>query len=433
MELSQGTKIQKYLKFLEKTQWWKPEQLEDLQNKKLRALIKHAYRNVPYYYKLFKENGLKPDDIKTKEDLQILPFLTKDIIRKNLPDLKARNISKYRFMKHRSSGSTGEPLTFYLDKNAYTSGWAQTFRCWGWAGYKLGDPYVKMMIHRRESSIKKLQDYLMKCTFVCASNINDTTFMKQIDMIRRSKPKIIRGYVSWLYLLADCMKKAETTGIQPKAIMTTGEPLYPNFRKTIESQFNCKIFDGYGGEEIPVSFECEEHEEYHICEETTVAEFIKNNEPVSAGELGDIVLTSLDNYAMPFIRYKIKDLGIPSDSRCNCGRGLSTMKAIVGRDTDIVSTPNGNFLIGMFFVALFEDMDVIDQFQVIQESLYKLTIKLVKKSNFREQDLDHIKKSLRKAVGEEMELNFVFVDEISLAKSGKKRLVISEIPPKFNE
>ena len=158
MELYKGTKIQKYLKWLNKTQWWRQEQLKDLQNKKLRALIKHAYENVPYYHRIFKERGIKPEDIKSIEDLVKLPILTKEVIRKNFNDLQARNISKSEFIACQSSGSTGEPLKYYIDKDTYSLGWAQTFRCWGWAGYKIGDPYVKIMIHPRKSIVKKIGD-----------------------------------------------------------------------------------------------------------------------------------------------------------------------------------------------------------------------------------------------------------------------------------
>jgi len=144
MELSQGTKIQKYLKWLEKTQWWKPSEIKELQNKKLRALIRHAYENVPYYHKLFRKLNLKPDDIKREGDLQKLPILRKEDIRKNFSELLARDFMRWKPKLNATSGSTGEPLKYYITMDSISIGWASGFRAWGWEAYKLGDKYAML-------------------------------------------------------------------------------------------------------------------------------------------------------------------------------------------------------------------------------------------------------------------------------------------------
>jgi phenylacetate-CoA ligase len=432
MELSQGTKIQKYLKWLNKTQWWKREELEELQNKKLRALIRHAYENVPYYHNLFKEIGLMPDDIKSKEDLIKLPFLTKDIIRRNLPQLLAKNIPKSQFIEAHSSGSTGEPLKYYIDKESYSYGWAQTFRCWSWVGYKLGEPYVKISLNPRTKLSKKLQDYLMNCIYIYSSDVNEKTLKKQLQGMARAK--IIRGYASSMYILAKLIRNSGIRNVnllKPNAIMTTGDTLFSHYRELIESTFDCKVFDGYGGESTSIAFECEEHEGYHLCDETVILEFMRGEEPASTGELGEIVFTNLENYAMPFIRYKINDIGVKSDDCCSCGRGLSVMKSIEGRDTDIVVTPNGGFLVVHFFTILFEHIEGVEQFQVIQDKIDRLRINIVKNEKFTDADLRHIISWIKKHAGEEMEVNVEFVDSIPSTKSGKRRFVISNIADKY--
>ena len=428
MEFYKGTSVQKNLAFLNKSQWWKPEQLEELQNKKLRALIRHAYKNVPYYHRIFKENNLKPDDIKTKDDLEKLPFLTKDIIRKNLSDLLAKNLPKSQFMERHSSGSTGEPLKYYISKKSYSYGWAQTFRCWGWAKYMLGDPYVKISLNPRKNLMKKLQDRLMNCTYIYASDINENTINDFLDKIKKSKVRIIRGYASSMYVLAKYLENIENPDIELDAIMTTGDNLFPHYRKAIETQFNCKVFDGYGGESTPIAFECEKHNGYHLCDETVIVEFLRKDRYASSGELGEIVFTSLDNYAMPFIRYKINDIGVPSDESCPCGRGLSSIKSIEGRDTDIVVTPDGRFLVVHFFTILFEYIEGVDQFQVIQDTVNKLKIKIVRNNKFRDNDLAYIKNEIEKHTGEDMSIKIKFVESIPQTRSGKRRFVISKVP-----
>ncbi|KCZ72831.1 coenzyme F390 synthetase [Candidatus Methanoperedens nitroreducens] len=428
MELCYGTNTQQYLSLLCKTQWWSREGLEELQNKKLRVLINHAYTNVPYYHKMFKERNIRPEDIKNKDDLEKLPILTKDIIRKNLPELVARNINKSRIIEFHSSGSTGEPMRYYLDKGAYSSGWAQTYRCWTWAGYNIGDPYVKISLNSRTAASKKIQDRLLNTCYVYASGITENNLGQELSRIKKCSPKIIRGYASYLYTISKLMENLYIyyTGAN---IATTGDMLFPHYREAIERQFNCKIFDGYGGEGTPISFQCENHNEYHICDEDAVVEFIREGERVAPDEIGKIVFTNLNNYAMPFIRYDINDLGKSSEELCNCGRGLSLMKSIEGRDTDIIITPAGGFIVVQFFTVLFKSIEGVDQFQIIQERIDRIIVKIIKNDRFTADDLHNIKNKIQSKVGGDVEVNIEFVDEIPLSgRSGKRKFIISRVP-----
>jgi len=428
LELYSGTTIQQHLTALTKSQWWSKAQLEELQNKKLRSLIRHAYDNVPYYHRIFSHLNITPADIKTKNDLKKIPVLTKEDIRKNLPDLTARNIPLSRMIESHSSGSTGEPIKYYIDKNSYSAGWAQTFRCWSWAGFQLGDPYVKISLNPRTSAIKKIQDRLLQTKYVYAMAITDTSIEQEIEKIHQFHPKIIRNYASHMYTMAKLMEK-NNIQYQGATIATTGSMLYPHYRAIIEKQFNCKVFDAYGGESTAVSFECEEHTGYHVCDEDVIVEFLKGEEPVASDELGRIVFTNLNNFAMPVIRYDIKDLGSYSDESCSCGRGLSLMKSIEGRDSDIIVTPSGNFIVVHFFGILFGHIQGVDQFQVIQERMDHLIVKIVKNQHFTDKDLDRIKNEIQKRIGIDVTIKIEFVEEIPLSgSSGKRRYVISHIP-----
>ena len=173
-----------------------------------------------------------------------------------------------------SSGSTGEPLKYYIDKRSYSAGWAQTFRCWSWAGFQLGDPYVKISLNPRTSMVKKIQDRVLQTKYVFAMGITDTTIAQEMEKIREFNPKIIRNYASHMYTMAKLMEK-NNIQYQGATVATTGSMLFPQYRKVIEKQFNCKVFDAYGGESTAVSFECEEHNGYHISDEDVIVEFLK--------------------------------------------------------------------------------------------------------------------------------------------------------------
>lgn len=428
IEYSSGTTIQKQLTFLKKSQWWSRAQIAELQNKKLRAIIHHAYDNVSYYRRIFSQFGITPDDIKTKNDLKKIPVLTKDDIRKNLPDLVAKNIRKSERIEAHSSGSTGEPMKYYVDSKSYSTDWAQTFRCWDWAGYQIGDPYVKLSLNSRKSYRKKIQDLFLNCRYVYAEGITEQVIKQEIEKIQQFKPKIIRDYASHLYTMAKLMEKSNIQ-YEGAVIATTGDMLHPHYREIIEKQFHCKIFDGYGGETTPIGFECEEHAGYHLCDEDVIVEFLADDENVASGELGRVVFTNLNNYAMPFIRYDIGDIGVYSDELCPCGRGLSLMKSIEGRDSDIITTPSGDFIVVQFFTILFKYIQGVDQFQVKQERIDQLTVKIMKNQFFTDNDLNHIKNKIQKRVGSDVNIEINFVNEIPLSgRSGKRRFVISKVP-----
>jgi phenylacetate-CoA ligase len=431
LELYKGTTIQQHLAVLNKSQWWSKEQIEELQNKKLRVLIRHAYDNVPYYRRIFSQLRITPEDIKTKEDLNKIPVLKKEDIRKNLPDLLARNVPWSDTIETHSSGSTGEPVKYYIDKRSYSAGWAQTFRCWSWAGFQLGDPYVKISLNPRTSTIKKIQDRLLQSKYIYGAGITDSNIAQEIDEIRQFKPKIIRNYGSHMFAMAKLMEK-NNIFYEGAAIATTGSTLYPHYRAVIEKQFNGKVFDAYGGESTAVSFECEEHDGHHICDEDVVVEFLKETEHVVPGEMGRVVFTNLNNFAMPVIRYDIRDIARHTGEVCPCGRGLSLMKSIEGRDSDIISTPGGDFIVVEFFVILFEYMTGVDQFQVTQDTLDHITIKIIKNQHFTDDELQHIRNEVQKRAGDEVRIAIEFVDEIPLSgRSGKRRLVVSHVPLKI--
>ena len=428
VEALRGTSIRECLKFLNKTQWWKREQIEELQNKKLRLLINHAYNNVPYYHDLFKKLNLRPEDIRTREDLSKLPFLTKDIIRKNLEKLLAVNIDKSKMIELHSSGTTGEPMKFYIDKRSYSYGWAQTFRSWSWAGFSLGDRYVKLDIDVKKNVTKRFEYYLMNCLYFGASDLEESKGEKILREIKKFNPKIIRGYTSMVYLLSKYIEFFGIDGIRPNAVSTTGEKLFPHYRESIEKNFNCKVLDSYGGEATPLAFQCGASDKYHVCEETAILEIVRDNSPASPGELGEIVFTNLENYAMPFIRYKIGDVGIPAEDYCECGRTLACIETIEGRVGDIVIMPNGTFLVPNFFTSLFKDFEGVVKFQVIQKDLYNIIIKIVKDDRLNMEYLNNAIKKIKDLGGGELNVDVEFTDSIPPAKSGKYRFVISKVP-----
>ncbi|MFC2046295.1 phenylacetate--CoA ligase family protein [Chloroflexota bacterium] len=426
-ETLRGTSVLCRLRQLEQSQWESSERLRELQKEKLRRLVHHAYEHVPYYRRVFEERGMRPEDIATPEDLSKLPVLTKEETRRQFRDqISADNCKGNDYLRLHSSGSTGEPYHFYLSKAGHDARLAAMFRYWRAAGYDFGQPWVRIRVSLDISLADRVYHRLMRCAYLRYMAASERVLLEQLEKIRRVRPTVVRGYAPALFMLAKTARDHDMNDFGVRSMISTGSILFPHFRQLIESQFDCPVYDVYGGEGMIIAgqFECGS---YHIHAEGVVVEFLKpGGDAARPGELGSIVLTNLNNLAMPFIRYQIGDLGVPSKAGCSCGRGLPVMESIQGRDTDIVVTPDGGYLIVHFFTRVFNSANV-DQFQVIQHAPDRIEIKIVRNELFTRADVDYILRSIRSAGGDELKVDLRYVESIPLTRSGKRRFVISEV------
>lgn len=428
-----GTNILTHYNSLLESQWCPTEKIQRIQASKLKLLIRYAYENVPYYHSVFRNLNLHPDDIRSKDDLVKLPILTKDMIRRNFSQLLSRDYQNIPSYEYYSSGSTGEPFRYYLDKSSYSAGWAQTFRCWNWAGFTLGKKYVKISMNKRINFRQNIQDFLLRTRFIYGLDFSEDSVNRIIKQIQEYKPSIIRGYASHLYNIAKLMENNNLT-LDGMAVTTTGDILFPHYRELIEDRFCCKIFDCYGGEGAAIAFECEMHNGYHIGEEDVIMELVNFDDTVIEEGTGRVIFTNLNNYSLPFIRYDIGDIAQTTNKRCACGRNLSRLLSIEGRDSDMIYSSSGRFLPVQYFTVLFKRIGGVDQFQIIQEDYSHLLIKIVKNASYTSQDTQHIINSIQQAIGYPINISMKFVTEIPVfGRSGKRRFVISKISPKKQE
>jgi phenylacetate-CoA ligase len=440
-DMVMGTSILKHLKFLEKSQWWSHEELKEYQNKKLKVLIRYAYENVPYYHREWKKLNLRPEDIKTVEDLRKIPIITKEDIRKNISDLKSNDFEKRKPKLSITSGSTGEPLKYYTTWNSWTAEWACSFRGWEFADYQYGDKQVVLggssIIPINISWKKKMRASLERNLLLSSYNMDRDMLKEYVKGIKNFNPKFIRGYPSAIYLLTKYLEEKNIELAQPVAIFTHSEKLIPFQRRVIENYFGNKVFDGYGCMDGGASaMECKEHDGYHISIERCVMEFVKDEDRVSAGERGEIVLTDLHNYAMPFIRYTPGDVGIYSDELCPCGRGLPLMKNIEGRTTDFMLRFNGTLIPALPLTDIFEDIELnsrgtFRRYQIIQETKEKIIVRIVKGPHFSQNAITEILRAVKGHLGKEIQIDIQFVDKIQYSKSGKEDFVRSKVTEKF--
>lgn len=425
--------VKKSLDFLQKSQWWSINDIISYQEEKLFKLVNHAFNNVQYYNELFKKNKLVPDDIKTIDDLKKLPPLTKEKLVENFKNKKliAKNISKKDFILSASSGSTGLTTRYYINKSAYGFNIACNLRGWYWMGYRLGDTVIKVSQNKRNNNLKKLQDFINR-TLLYTNRYDEDSLKKFINYIPSTSSVYLRSYPDPLFFIASHINRKVINELRISAINTTGNILFPEIRKFIEKLFNTKIYDSYGCEGGVNLFECPTHNYYHCSSESGIIEIVNTKgEDVHVGEDGYLLITNLQNYAMPFIRYDSKDI-VTKGGECSCGRALLTIKRIQGRDNDIIVTPDKQYLIAQNFTTFIKNYNSIEQFQIHQKSINELIFNLVVNKNFTKTDTSKIKNYWRKYTNHEMKIYINIVKNIPLLPSDKRRFIIREKEIKLN-
>lgn len=413
---------------------WKPysDQKKDQENQ-LKHMITFAYKNVPYYHKLFNKLKLDSCDIRTTEDLEKLPILTKDIIKQNFEDFKPVNLDSMKYYVNSTGGSTGTPLQFRLLKYDRFFNGVSLYRGWGYAGYELGDKMVflagsSLDVGSKSFIVKKAHEISRNIRKLSSFDMSTQDMQQYAKVINSFKPEFIRGYPSSINFFANFLDENKIDIITPRAILTTAEKSIPSIQKNIKNIFGCDVYDAYGLNDGGLgAYECSEHNGLHIDTERSIMEIVDDDGLQLENGVGKILATSLHNYAMPFIRYDTGDMGHIVDDICGCGRGSKLLKEVIGRSADILLTPEGKHVHGYFILYIFWDYgEGIKEYQVIQEKIDKLVIKIVAEKKLNEAQLDGIREIIQ-SKSEGWEVEFRFVDKIERTRAGKYKYIISEL------
>ena len=218
--------------------------------------------------------------------------------------------------------------------------------------------------------------------------------------------------------------------VRPKAVTTTAEKLFLHQRETIERAFGHKLFDQYGcGESNSTAFECERHSGLHVAAEHVIVELLDGGGPCVGGRrAGRVVITDLDNYAMPLLRYDNGDLASWADTPCPCGRGLPLLARIEGRAYEVLDVPGGRRIHGGFFDEVYIEMGLGDRYaiedlRVVQEDLYNYCLEFVMKGQLADDDLRVLRAKYKEYLGD-VALTIKYVDRIPPTATGKRLFVL---------
>ena len=424
-----------YLDQYQRDQWLAPEQIATLQWERLKRLLEHCHREVPFYQRRWAELGVVPADIRNLDDYARLPLLTKADIRHHFDELKSTSVSDSLLYKA-TGGSTGEPMRFGYTRESNDRRTAVMWRGYDWAGSRMGRRTLFLWggavgePTRAHQFKDRMYNALFGRRMLDSFHMTESNMADFADAIDRYRPEIIVSYVGPLVRLAQWLLATGRRIFQPQAIIGAAEALHEFQRDIIQQAFGCPAFNTYGCREFMlIAAECEQRKGLHVNADHLLLELRQPEAAPAASRTGDVVITDLFNYGMPFLRYANGDMATSSNRQCSCGRGLPLLERVDGRVLDAIRTPAGHILPGEFFPHMLKEVRGVERFQLVQRQLDRLDLSIVRGDGFDDHSLEFIRREIGKVLGDSVTVDCHFVDDIPLTRSGKLRVTVSELPP----
>lgn len=399
-------------------------------------ILEHAYNNVPYYRSALATDSKKAPFISSLDELAQFPILTKTKIRGAQSALFSKDHRSRKSFINTSGGSTGEPLAILQDRNFLqkSSGLFALIK-----EIRTGDPFCRTVtlwgasrdIGSNQKSFKgRLIDFFNNTEIINAAKLTPEVIHHFVHTINKRRPPLIIAYVRSIYEVAKFVQQHNIKVAQQQAIHTGAGQLYPFMRELIEEVFKCKVFNHYGARETgALATECSEHNGLHILGSSVHLEIVnEKGDTCSPGEEGDILVTSLTNYSMPLIRYKIGDRAVAMEqTACSCGIVFPKIAKISGRTVNNFRLHSGGYVSGEYLTLTFNHIPGITNFQIRQKALNEITIYLVITDQYNTDTENKTSIKLKELFGPDLKIQFRYVNDIPLTKTGKHLFTISEI------
>jgi phenylacetate-CoA ligase len=403
------------------------EKMREAKIAALRELVRHAMENVPFYRELYGKAGVVVDDLRTFDDLKYLPYVRKEDFRKvAIEDRSARNIASGRRWLKGTSGSTGEPFSFYVDRTEMPLETAAHNLSCLWSGWRPGErtAYVKYVFPNSsplQGARQRVKEWMGMGTIrILVCDLTAATVPEAMERLVDAKVTLLQGYASSLCTLARQWKNARPSSI--RSIISIAEDLSEDDGRVVSERLGGEVFRDYSLTEcMRVGFECSRHDGYHIDPLRSIVETAKGYRGSD-----EIVLTNLQNWVHPFIRYRAGDIGGLTLDACPCGRRTPRIVNLGGRVLDVIVTPENKELSVHVIGSRFRDFEeAIDLWQVRQVSETELEVLIEAREDFNEDVSSGIRRQIEEDSRYTMKVRVRVVDSIPLGKNGKRDRIVS--------
>jgi phenylacetate-CoA ligase len=428
---------------LDQTQWWPAETIREFQFRQLKLLMSQARRNVPYYKERLRAAGFNPREAITPESWRELPILRRQDIQAAGTRLHARKLPRRhgKAWSVTTAGSTGRPIQVLKTQLTNFLAGVFTMRENFWQGRDLslklatiGNTRVVGEAPYPEGSILANEKRAASLLYALGPSVGldvNCAMEQQVAWLERHRPAYLKTYpTNALRLARHCLDKGlELPGLLEVQVFS--EIVDPELREVCREAWGAPVVDQYISHDSGyMALQCPDHDHYHIQAEGVLLEVLdQEGQPAQPGSIGRVVVTPLHNFAMPLIRYQIGDYAEVGEP-CPCGRGLPTLKRIVGREQDLLTLPGGEkrwTSINQRLSTGFLEVAPITQFQIVQNRLEALEVRLAAERELTTDDEERLRQWLGQVFGYPFEVSFRYYDEIPRTPGGKFRDFISEI------
>lgn len=420
-------------KALQQQERWSISDIESLQTQKLGQLVRHAYATSAWYKKVIDTIGMDLSQKITLNDLKCFPVTTKKDIRENADLFISSQYQRDKMPKAKTGGSTGVSLNLFFDEKCQklrngAQIYADSFSGWQ-PGARIaavwGNPPIAKTLKQ------KVRAFLLdRMIYLDTMDLNPQSMGDFVNHWRKFQPDMIFGHSHSIYIFAQFLLAQQITDLRPQGIVATSMMLLDHERKTIEDAFHCKVSNRYGCEEVGlIAVECEAHNGMHINSSHIILECLdEHDQPVPYGTPGKLVITDLNNYGMPLIRYRVEDVGVLSDRQCSCGRTTPILERLEGRVADFLKKSDGGQVAGVSLVErTLTKIPGIEQMQLVQEKLHEIIINRVKGPEYTPATDAALLTEFSHVFGSDVTLVIHDVDKIPQEKSGKYRFSICKV------
>lgn len=396
------------------------------------ALIDHAYKHVPYYRELFDKENIRVEDFTGIKDIKYIPFLTRKDLMVNRERLVAQNVDKNTLIYKTTSGTTGNPVGFYLDADTVMKEWAYINHMWTRVGYKANSSRLVLRgaVFREQAQKGKNWQYdaLRKELSCNIFDMNVENLKEYCRVIEKYRPEFIHGYMSAIIILA---KFIGHNGIELKhkfkGILAISENIIDTQRAYVEEIFGCRVFGFYGhSERLVIAGECEESYAYHVEPSYGYIEIIdENGQVIEDDRVGEIVATGFCNQGMPLIRYRTGDMASWSmQPSCSCGRSHRRLEDIHGRWRQDVLINQDHSFVSLTSLNMHSDVfDQIIRYQYYQDTVGEVVLKLVVTHPLSDHDTKKIMMQLHEKTQEKIAYTIEYVDDLPVKANGKYSMI----------
>lgn len=430
----------RWLDLLEASERWPGGQLEAFQLAELQRLLAHAATASPYYRELLARPGLRPHEIRSLGDLARIPPIDRETFRRESPRMLVPEYAATAIWKS-TGGSTGTPIRFALDRRSNDWRTAAMLRGYGWAGVREGLPTAHLWSGTvagakppgrwdRIGRLKKqFHHRVVRRLDLDIFALSEETAPAYLDAMARFGARHLVSYGKHLYHLARMVERRGLQVPRLESIVLGAEKVTRDEVAVIERVFGCPAFETYGCREVMlIATQCERRAGLHVTVENLIAEVLREDgAPAAPGEVGEVVVTDLHNYAMPFIRYRTGDVARVGHAACPCGRAHPTLSEVEGRIVDVLRTLDGRVVPGNFFPHLMKEFEAVARYQVYQPAVRRVEVSIVLDRPLTEADDTRLRGEIERVLGPTVQVMIRRVDSIPLSATGKHRVAISDV------